>query len=58
MAGAPGKRAEIALLAFAGLIVGADAAVDGDVSQLDPQICPRFERSKYGRIAYGKQCLK
>ena len=35
MAGTPGKRAEIALLALAGSVVGADPAVDGDLSQLD-----------------------
>ena len=35
MAGAPGKRAEIAFL-LARLVIGADAAVDRDVSQLNP----------------------
>jgi hypothetical protein len=36
VAGAPGKRAQIAFLAFARLVIGADAAIDGDVSQLNP----------------------
>ena len=35
VAGTPGKRAEIAFLVLAGLVVGADPAVDGDLSQLD-----------------------
>jgi hypothetical protein len=36
VAGALGKRPEIAFLAFAALIVGADPAVDGNLSQLNP----------------------
>jgi hypothetical protein len=36
VAGAPGQRAQVTLLALARLIVGADPAVDGDLSQLDP----------------------
>jgi hypothetical protein len=31
-----GERTQVAFLPFAGLIVGADLAVDGDLSQLDP----------------------
>ena len=36
MTGAAGERAEIAFLALARLIVGADSAIDGDLSQLNP----------------------
>jgi len=35
-ASASGERSKIAFLACAGLIVGADPAVDGDLSQLNP----------------------
>ena len=35
LASAPGKCAEITFLALAGLVVGADPAVDGDLSQLN-----------------------
>ena len=35
VASAPGKCAEITFLALAGLVVGADPAVDGDLSQLN-----------------------
>jgi hypothetical protein len=31
-----GERTQVAFLPFAGLIVGADPAVDGDLSQLNP----------------------
>src|SRR5262249_6604650 len=36
VAGAPGERAQIPLLALATLIVGSDPAVDGNLSQLNP----------------------
>ena len=37
VASPPGERPEIAFLALAGLVVSADPAVDGDLSQLNPR---------------------
>ena len=39
VASAPSKRQQVSFLALARLVIGADAAVDGDVSQLNPQKC-------------------
>jgi hypothetical protein len=36
VAGAPGERAQVSFLALARLIVGANAAIDGDLSHLKP----------------------
>jgi len=46
-ASAPGKCAEITFLALAGLVVGADPAVDGDLSQLIPSEMELRKRRKY-----------
>ena len=44
VASAPGERPKIAFLACAGLIVGANPVINGDVSQIDP---PRMPLAKY-----------
>ena len=47
VAGAPCECPEIAFLALAALIVGADPAVDGDLSQLIPSEMELRKRRKY-----------
>jgi hypothetical protein len=50
VAGAPGKRAEIAFLALTALIVGADPAIDGNLSQLNPLAIELRKCRKYARF--------
>jgi hypothetical protein len=55
VAGSLGEGFEVAFLAVAGLVVGADAAVDGDWSQLNP-LRFRLVRSQQMR-AWGTRSL-
>jgi hypothetical protein len=54
VAGAPGQGAKIALLALARRIVGADPAVVGDLSQLNPLGI----RTAQAAFLTAKQCIK
>ena len=58
MSGAFGEHRQVPLLVLARLIIGADPAVDGDVSQSDPQKCLRFERSQIRALRMRQYCAK
>ena len=45
--GALGEGTQVTLLAFTGLVVGADPAVDRNLSQLNPPAIGPFEARKY-----------
>jgi hypothetical protein len=58
VAGAPGECAEIAFLALAALIVGADPAVDGNLSQLNPLGNGAAEVQQIRMFYTASQCIK
>jgi hypothetical protein len=58
VAGAPGEGAQVALLALAGLLVGPDPAVDGNLSQLNPLGNRPAEVLRMLTFRATKQCIK
>jgi hypothetical protein len=58
VASAPGERTEITFLARAGLVVGTDSAVDGNLSQLNPLGNRASEAPQIRWFCAVAQCIK
>jgi hypothetical protein len=58
VAGALGKGPQITLLAIAALVIGADAAVDRDFSQLNLSPCWALWSQQKRRFVQPRMCIK